>query len=80
MKASLKLYELFFIILFSTVWADKSAPGGSGSLAVWDPMTDDYKSAAFNSYKEPSTQELARCIPGYSFIPTFIRYGTTKIQ
>ena len=43
------------------------------SILGWDPMSEDYTSPAFNSYKEPTPIELATAIPGWEQTLTFFR-------
>ena len=33
-------------------------------LDAWNPMVEDYESKIFNSYREPSIEDLKRAFPG----------------
>ena len=36
-------------------------------LDDWNPMVEDYKSKIFNSYREPSIEDLKKDFPGWVF-------------
>ena len=43
----------------------ETSQGQLEDLDSWNPMSDDFESEAFNSYKEPSITDFANAFPGY---------------